>query len=467
MSIALMITKEEGLFESVRESIRTIDLQLHRYDTVVQAQGHLENEPVVLVLIHVASSKEEPEVTELIWSISKAKSNCAALVLSNEYRNHQAVAMLRAGATDYFGLPQDMNKLVYLLEVLTIRNGNGSLPQAYVAEKGPTAFRTGQDPLFLVLSPEILEVMDKVRRVSAKDTTLLLTGETGTGKTRLARHIHEFSPRCEHPFQVVDCGSLSSTLIESEIFGHIKGSFTGADRDRPGKFSAAGAGTLLLDEINALPLSLQGKLLRAVDEHLFEPLGSNTLFPLKARIIAASSVPLDQEVRAGRFRSDLFYRLNVVGFHLPPLRERPAAIAPLANKFLAECSLRNGQDIRGISPEAMKTLISYDWPGNIRELRNVIERAVALAAGEEIQVSELPPNLRSTSQFRSSPPLLSANGFSSAPMSLAQAADEAELLRITEALLKHNNNRLRAAAELGISRMSLYKKLHKYGLINT
>ena len=321
----------------------------------------IQRDERVIILVHIAH--DDRGVTEFISEMKKAKPNCPTLVFSNEYRNHQAVSMLRAGATDYFGLPQDLKKLAYLLEVLTTKACNGGALSAQLREKPPSPFRNGQDPVLIVLCPEILEVMDNVRKVVAKDTTLLLTGETGTGKTRLARYIDEFSPRCEHPFQVVDCGALSGTLIESEMFGHAKGSFTGADRDRPGKFTAAGEGILLLDEINSLPPALQSKLLLAVDEHLFEPVGSNKQLPLKARIIAASSIPLDQEVRARRFRADLYYRLNVVGFHLPPLRKRPEAIVPLANKFLAECSSRNNQDIHGISSEALQILTAYDWPG--------------------------------------------------------------------------------------------------------
>jgi two-component system response regulator AtoC len=462
MSIALLIAQDQALFASIKDITRSRDrLQLEQCETIAQALARLQQEEVLLTLIHADSLLDESEVADYIGAISKARPTCPTLILSNEYRNQQAIAMLRAGAADYFGLPQDLKKLAHILATKA-----GGLPQTALAEKVPTHCRPGQDPHFYVLSPEMIEVMDKVRRVITKDATLLLTGETGTGKTRLARYIHECSPRCERPFLVVDCGALAGTLIESEMFGHIKGSFTGADRDRTGKLTAAGEGTLLLDEINALPLTLQSKLLRAVDERLFEPVGSTRLLPLKARIIVASSAPLDQEVRAGRFRADLFYRLNVVGFHLPPLRERPAAIAPLANKFLAEYSLRNGRGIHGISHEALEILIAYDWPGNIRELRNVMERAVALAAGQEIQLKDLPPHLRSTMQSRLPLPVPDVIGYSSAPRSLFQAAAEAEHARITQALLKHKNNRLRAAAELGISRMALYKKLQKYGLRN-
>ena len=257
------------------------------------------------------------------------------------------------------------------------------------------------DPFLGGMAPEMagLEMAglaEQIRRVAPQDITLLFTGETGTGKTCLARTVHELSPRRGQPFLVVDCGSLSPSLIESEIFGHVRGAFTDANRDRAGKLAAAGGGTLLLDEVNSLPLTSQAKLLRAVDDRVFEPVGSNTTQPLRARLIAASNVPLDREVEAGRFRSDLYYRLNVVGFRLPPLRDRRQAIAPLVAQFVMEFAARNRPDVRGLARAAMRALEEYAWPGNIRELRNVIERAVALCAGPEVLLRDLPEAVRGT-----------------------------------------------------------------------
>jgi transcriptional regulator with PAS, ATPase and Fis domain len=303
------------------------------------------------------------------------------------------------------------------------------------------------------------ELMGQIRRVAAQETTVLLIGETGTGKTGLARLIHEISPRRAEPFLVVDCAALSAGVIESELFGHVKGAFTGADRDRAGKLAAAGTGTVLLDEVNALPLHLQAKLLRAVGERRFEPVGAVHPLPMRARLIAASNVSLEQEVAAGRFRSDLYYRLNVLGFCLPPLRERREAIVPMAQQFLEEFADRNGLKLSGFRPEVLEWLESYDWPGNVRELRNVVERMVALCEGPDVGLKDLNLMHRDTSR---KPRLIPANREA---VTLYQSREEAEIQRINEALHKHRNNRQRAAAELGISRMGLYKKLHKYGLI--
>jgi transcriptional regulator with PAS, ATPase and Fis domain len=335
-------------------------------------------------------------------------------------------------------------------------------PRAVAAPDSPSHL----DPFFDAFPPEMHQMREQVHRLIPQDTTLLLTGETGTGKTRLARLIHELSPRRSEPFLVIDCGAVSPNLIESEMFGHVKGAFTGADRDRQGKLAAAGRGTLLLDEINSLPLTLQAKLLRAVDDRTFEPVGSERSQPLRARLIAATNALLDLEVEAGRFRADLYFRVNVVGFYLPPLRERRATIASLTQKFFSELAARNRPDVIGLTPEVVEALEGYHWPGNIRELRNIIERAVALTAGPSVVLEDLPEGIR-LANLNGNGKILEQSGASlpeGMHPTLAQSKEAAEILRIKQALAKNNNNRLRAASELGISRMGLYKKLQKYGL---
>lgn len=313
------------------------------------------------------------------------------------------------------------------------------------------------------------ELAEQLERVARQDTTVLLTGETGTGKTRVARLIHEMSPRCREPFFVIDCGALSYDLVESELFGHVRGAFTGADEDRVGKIAAAARGTVLLDEINAMPLSVQGKLLRVVDERTFEPVGSNLPQQVEARLLATSSTALESEMAAGRFRSDLFFRLNVVGLKLPPLRERRGAILSLALAFLAEfAASMKRHSLPELDASARELLVAYDWPGNIRELRNVMERAVALSSGTQLRRDAFPENLRTPRARGRMGPALSGPidplGMPADHLTLLKSKERAEKSRILEALQRNSNNRLRAAAELGISRMSLYKKLHKYGL---
>ena len=468
-STALLFTRNSSLVRDIHRI--TADLRGLRVETCTQPEeiaDCLECDDVVLVLLHLTAANEAA-VFQLLGAAQETASPAAIIVLAEPDSSEHESAMVAAGANDFLQLPGNAGRLAQLVqEAAAASGGNRGTQLTAPGDNGALV-----DPFFNVHAPEMVELMGQVRRVAPQDTTLLFTGETGTGKTRLARLVHEFSPRAKEPFLVVDCGALSPSLIESEMFGHIRGAFTGADRDRAGKLAAAGNGTLLLDEINSLPLTLQAKLLRAVDERVFEPVGSNKPQPLKARLIAVSNAPLEPEVAAGRFRSDLYYRLNVVGFFLPPLRDRRSAIAPLATQFVSEFATRNRPDVTGMSIPALRALEGYSWPGNVRELRNVIERAVALCPGPEVQPRDLPEAVR-TAQPRptvvSAWPVLAAPGpmpapANAQPTTLAQTREETEIRRIQEALQKHRNNRRRAAAELGISRMALYKKLHKYGLM--
>jgi DNA-binding NtrC family response regulator len=306
------------------------------------------------------------------------------------------------------------------------------------------------------------ELMDQVRRVAPLDTTVLITGETGTGKTRLSRLIHDLSPRHGKRFVAVNCGALSATLVESELFGHVRGAFTGADREHVGKFAQCQDGTLLLDEIDTLSLAMQVKFLRVVEERSFEAVGSEQSQQLKARLIVATNRPLEDEISRGRFRSDLYYRLNVVSFHLPPLRERRAEIEPLAQHFVAVFSQQHRLPRPTITSAARHALEAYHWPGNIRQLRNVVERAVILSAGEPIDLDVLPDALAplAASEIRSRD-----NGDPTSGNKLASARQAAERRQLIDALRRNGNNRSRTALDLGISRVALYKRLRKFQMI--
>jgi len=462
-STTLLVSPDPSLVESVSGVIRSIaDLRLLVLAEAEEACSLLERDGAALVLVHLPQSDPVDRVTRLLQVATASKRPVPVVIIGDRPNAGRALDLLRRGVVDYLPRPLDLGRLAYLADLLTVR----ARCEAGLTAAGEQKVEVlGKKDRFLyVRSAGMGRLMEQVLRVAPQETTLLLGGETGTGKTHLARLIHESSPRREEPFMVVNCGALSASLIESELFGHVKGAYTGADRDRAGKCADVGRGTLVLDEIDSLPLALQGKLLRVVEERVFEPVGSNKSQPMRARLIVASNRHLEQEVAAGRFRQDLYYRLNVVGFHLPSLREQPEVIGFLVDHFLAEFATRNGRPVRGMTGQARQALLGHGWPGNIRELRNVIERAVALCPGELIHRDDLPEALRQNQTASSPPPGLSFEGAEHS--TLVRTKEEAEAARITEALVRNNNNRLRAAAELGISRMTLYTKLRRYGLID-
>jgi DNA-binding NtrC family response regulator len=462
---ALLVSADPGLIGPVREVIASVSgLEEEVVPRMADALARLRQAPAAVVLVHLAAA-DTAEVQNVLQHVAGTGAPTATIVLADAYRAEQALYLLRKGAADYLSRPLDLSRLAYLVDVLTVRARYLARSEA-AASSAVAAEQLGELGKFLYpRGGSMGRVMEQVRTVAPQDTTVLLGGETGTGKTCLARLIHELSPRRREPFLVVNCASLAHHLIESELFGHSRGAFTGADRAREGKFTAVGKGTLLLDEIDALPLNLQAKLLRVVEERVFEPVGSNELLPARARLVVASNRDLRAEAGAGRFRSDLYYRLNVVAFYLPPLRERRELIAALAREFVTEFAARSGRPVAGITPQALRLLEAHDWPGNIRELRNAIERAVVLCPGPEVDVEDLPATLAAAGGDEPEVVMPTAV-VGPTTGTLGEAKEVAEMSRILEALRRHKNNRLRAAAELGISRMTLYKKLHRYGLMS-
>ncbi len=317
----------------------------------------------------------------------------------------------------------------------------------------------------LSLTPSLTQeqMVERIALAAAHDVTVLLTGETGTGKTYLARLMHDCSPRKHHPFLAVPCGAQPANLVESAFFGHVKGAFTGADRAKIGKFAAAGNGTILLDEIDTLGLEQQAGLLRVIETGEYEPVGSNETQICSARIIVASNWDLEEEADKGRFRQDLYYRLNVMSFHLPPLRERRQDIEPLVRGMASRFNTKFRKDLFDVSKDALASLSAFPWPGNIRQLENAVQQAVLVSAGPVLLREHLPPPIREYAP----PVLLNGNGHHKAvDESLSNSIDAVERNFILKALEKHGNSRARAAEALGISRVTLYKKMKKYGLMS-
>jgi DNA-binding NtrC family response regulator len=312
----------------------------------------------------------------------------------------------------------------------------------------------GSARTFLGGSPAAVEVAKLATRLSSSDVVVLLEGETGTGKTFVARLIHESGPRSKQPLRVLNCAAIPEALLESELFGHERGAFTGAASARPGALEAAGGGTVLLDEIGELPLASQAKLLRVLEDRRFERLGSNRPVRLEARVLAATNRDLGEMVAAGTFRADLFYRIAVVKLRVPPLRERGDDIVLLAERLLADLATSAGRRVHGFSPAALELVKRYPWPGNVRELRNAIERALAVGEGATILPQDLPDSVLAATPLQPSDESL---------VRLPARLDWLEQRAIEAALRATGGNQRRAAVLLGINRVTLHRKLRAPG----
>ncbi len=381
---------------------------------------------------------------ELLNAI-KAKFPATIVILMTAFGTVQnAVAAMKAGAYDYVTKPFSLDEIQHAvdraLEVKELRTENRALRNSIDGV-----------PLLTTGSSEFRSLIETSYAAASSDATILLTGESGTGKNVLARQIHEWSSRRDRPFVIVNCTTLSEHLLESELFGHMKGSFTGAIKDKPGRLEAANGGSVFLDEISELSPALQSKFLRFLQDERFERVGGDQTIEVDARIIAATNRNLQQEINAARFRSDLYYRLNVISLRMPALRERPEDILPLAEFFLVEAAARNSRIGLQFSDEARKALVAYSWPGNIRELRNAIERAAVLSRGATLSKEDLPDIL-----FQASAP---RNVNLSEQSTLEQI--EQEHIRRVLALAPTLED---AAATLGIGIATLWRKRRRYHL---
>ena len=362
-----------------------------------------------------------------------------------------AIAAIRAGAQDFLSKPVDMAILEHAIQ--------RSLSQTHLREQ-IRRLKQAEVPATETLgsligsSRSMRTVYDLVRRVAASDTTVLLSGESGTGKELVARALHEHSGRGAGQFVALNCAAVPSELLESELFGHVRGAFTDAKADRQGLLEQARNGTLLLDEIGEMPLDMQPKLLRVLQERQMRPVGGNMSVPMSARIIAATNRDLEGEVHARRFREDLFYRLNVVQIHVPPLRARGNDVLLLAEHFVQRFAGRAHKRILSVSPEAQRKLLAYDWPGNVRQLENSIERAVALTRGEHIQPEDLPEKVQSFDGW--------SRVAEDVDLENVLTLDQVERRQIERALRQAHGNKTRAAKALGIDRRTLYRKLDRY-----
>ena len=388
---------------------------------------------------------------ELVRHISAQYPELPVAMITAHGNMETAVEALKAGAFDFVSKPVDLGVLRKLVET-ALKLPGGSRSKAQRTE-GAADKAAEQGPM-LGRSSAMERIRQLIGKLARSQAPVYVSGESGTGKELAARQIHNEGPRADHPFVAVNCGAIPQELMESELFGHKKGSFTGANLDRQGLFQAADGGTLFLDEVADLPLHMQVKLLRAIQERRVRPVGEQRETPVDLRIISATHKDLAQLVEQGAFRQDLFYRLNVIELHIPPLRERPEDIPLLAQHILTRISRQSGLEKPRLSPEALKRLMAYPFPGNIRELENILERAMTLCDGNLLEAADL-------SLPAASPggPAVQTNGL---PLDDQMAAVERQA--ITQALEETRWNRTAAARKLGMSLRSLRYRLEKLGI---
>ena len=387
---------------------------------------------------------------------------CALVIAMSAYGdNDAALDAMRRGAYDFISKPFRADQIVLVLRKAVEREKLRRQVDALSEELASLRRRGGDDAAGIVgRSGEMQTVVDVAHKVARYPSTVLVTGESGTGKELIARLVHRASPRAAAPFVAINCAAIPEALLESELFGHARGAFTGATAERHGLFEEADGGTLFLDEIAELPVTLQVKLLRALQEGEVRRVGDNVSRPVNVRVVAATARDLDAEVAAGRFRADLYYRINVVRLHLPPLRERGEDIPALAHHFAARCGERFGVPPRRIARGAMRLLMEYPWPGNVRELENVIERAVVLSDGDEITAEQLPAALVQGGAVAPGP----AGGGDDFDLSVKRQGEALERTLIQRALERTAGNRTRAAQLLELSHRALLYKIRDYGL---
>jgi len=386
------------------------------------------------------------------------------IIITAHGSERMAVDAVKSGAYDYLSKPFEVDELRFVVknaaETIALRRENVSLRRRIEAEASQRGSLIGN-------SASMQRVRAMIEKVAETDATVLVRGESGTGKELVAREVHERnSVRSKGPFVAVNCAALPSELIESELFGHEKGAFTGAAGRRQGKFEQANGGTLFLDEIGDMSSNVQAKLLRALEERRIERLGGNESIPVDVRIVSATHRPLEQEIAAGNFRADLFYRLRVVTIDIPPLRERREDIAELAETFTHAAAERYNLPLRQVGQSALRRLVDYDWPGNVRELKNTIDRAAIMAEGEELRSQDLPDEITPGLQKRPTASEENSHGGLNVPFTADFREDRREFeRRYISRCLEHTSGNVTKAAEiLGMHRQSLQHKLRQLGL---
>lgn len=446
----LVVDDETGILESLGILLRNAGFSTH---TARGGRAGLEQLQTLQPDI-VLSDVRMPDVggVEILAAARQLDPDTPVILMTAQATLQSAMQAVNEGAFYYIQKPFRNDELLAILkraaEHRELRVENRSLRQEIKRREGPVGSRP------VGTSRGWLEVLRLAETVAPTDSTVLIQGESGTGKEVVARYIHELSSRADRTFASINCGALPESLLESELFGHVKGSFTGAIKDKSGLFTAAARGTFFLDEIGETTPATQVKLLRVLQHREVIPVGATDPQPIDVRLIAATNRELEEEIRRGAFRSDLYYRLNVIALHLPPLRHRAEDIPLLAEHFLGRIAEMRGEHPKQLASSTLDALASYTWPGNVRELENALERAVILSPGDELLLSALPERVTT----RRSEPLVSERVPSNPTL------DAVERAYIMWVLQSESGNKSRAAEVLGIDPSTLYRKLSRYGV---
>jgi DNA-binding NtrC family response regulator len=432
--------------EGVRELVGTI-LERAGYEplpkaTAAELLASFNDAPPAVVLLDLGLP--DGDGMELLPKIKKQWPETEVIMLTGNATYDKAVEATKLGAYHFQAKPFDQKTLLLSVErALEHRHLN---QEASALRKAVVTMCGGESPIFQ--SPAMKTIVRTIERVAPSDVSILITGESGTGKEVIADLIHNLSPHSKGPLIKINCAALPRELIESELFGSVKGAFTGATADREGLFRQAEGGTLLLDEISEMPIDTQSKLLRVLQEKEVRPVGGRTSYKTDCRIIAATNRPTEDAIKAGKLREDLFYRISAISVHLPPLRDRREDIIPLATAFLKRYDAQAGRNISGFSDPASEALRAFDWPGNVRQLQNEIQRAVLMCDGSTVEEKDL--SVMSVANAKDNPDL-----------TLMEAMERNTILQM---LKDTNGNKLETAKRLGIGRQTLYNKIKMYGI---
>jgi DNA-binding NtrC family response regulator len=449
----LVVDDDRHICEAMADYLRGLGHRTETATTCREAMERIKDYNFQVVICDV-NLPDQDGFQLLEWAVEHAPET-AVILLTGYGTIESAVEAIRLGAFDYLTKPVIDDELNFSIQ--------RALGQRKIVEENKHLRQQLNDRFGLsnIIGRDykMSKMFDLIESVSDTRTTVLILGENGTGKTITARAIHQLSSRREQPFVEVACGALPDTLLESELFGHVKGSFTGATHDKPGKFLQANGGTLFLDEIGTASPSLQVKLLRVLQDREFEPVGGNTTHRVDVRLVLATNEDLESRVRSGAFRQDLYYRINVITITQPPLRERLGDIPLLIEHYLAEFNSQTGKRVSGFDDHALHALQRYNWPGNVRELVNVVERSIVLAKSDVVTLQDLPEHIRreDPEQHYAYNRLLGNSG-------LKSALADPERQIIIDALEQNGWNRQDTARVLGINRTTLYKKMKKYDI---